>query len=233
LKKADVLLGDTAHGKTGTRDASPQKDSWCVPHTLDADFETTTTALEENCPKTEVCNKASKAIVNTCLLKTELIGGITADWTHLGQLRKPAKAKDGTDQWCLAKVTTPNILYFAAQCVSAKGADAKNPTNTICNPNAKAQADVCVLAHETLEHGEMATEVKKSVIGDFFYKLDCAYAKGEETVANWGATAEAEACIKKKERFNEAEPLNAVRTDAGGKGTDASPLKVCMSKKKN
>lgn len=233
LLKADVLLGDTAHGKTGTSDAATPKNSWCVPHTIDANFETTTAGLEKNCKKTEVCNKSSTDATKTCLLKTSLIGGITADWTHLGQLRKPAKKIDtSNDQWCLAKVTAPNVLYFAAQCVSAKGTDAKNPTNTICNPNAKAQADVCVLAHKTLEHGEMATEVKQSVIGDFFYNLNCPHVKGSETVGNWGAAAEAEACIKKKELLNEAEPLNAVRSDAAGKGTEASPLKVCMSKKR-
>jgi hypothetical protein len=125
------------------------------------------------------------------------------------------------------------LLYFAKRCVSAKGTDAKNPTNEICNPNAKATGDVCVLAHKTLEHGEMATKDKQIVIGDSFYKLDCPFAKGSETVANWGATAETEVCIIKKELLNEAEPLNALRTDAAGKGDAKSPLKICMSKKKN
>lgn len=232
--KVDVLLGDTAHGKTGTSDADPAKASWCVPHTLDADFETTTGGLEANCKTTEVCNKASKDATKTCILKADLIGSITADWTHLGQLRKPAKKIDDTkgDQWCFAKTGTP-VKYFAAQCVSAKGTDAKAPTNTNCNPNATILGDVCFLAYKTLEHGEEATEVKTIVIGDSYYKKDCAYAKGSETVANWGADSADTVCIAKKDLLNEAEPLNALRTDAGGAGTDASPLKFCMSKKKN
>merc|ERR1711962_529965 len=151
------MEGDAAHGKTGTSDADPAKNSWCVPHTLGADFETTTAGLEKNCKTTEVCNKASKDVNKTCIPKANLIGSITADWTHLGQLRKAAAQidADNGDQWCFAKSgTAPSIKYFAEQCVSAKGSDAKTPTNTICNPHAKTQADVCIEAYKTLEHGE-------------------------------------------------------------------------------
>jgi len=234
LLKADVLLGDAAHGKTGTSDAATPKNSWCVPHTLDANFETTTAGLEKNCKKTEVCNKSSTDATKTCLLKTTLIGGITADWTHLGQLRKPAKKIDANnDQWCFAKVTAPNVIYLAAQCVSAKGTDAKNPTNTICNPNAKAQADVCVLAHKTLEHGEMATKDKQIAIGDFFYKLDCAFAKGEETVANWGAAAEADACIKKKRALKRGRAAECGQNRCSGKRNHCEPAQGLYVQKKN